>query len=231
MSRKYAMYFLLCIAFILIFLKVLYLYLAPINHFEINNSLQCFDKPLLERKRRHHCDSVIREKEISSQIKVTQHPGIFWTAFWEPTFSCAVEEKVGVKSARGWYDGAKWVCDVHSISPSECLVYSFESLGNYQFERGLRERIGGCTVHVFDPFTLGSPPSDTSIHVHPWGLAPHSYNHRIEGSNQYITMKSLADIISSLGHTNRHIDILKVDIEVCAVTPTIDMKYDQFIGL
>jgi hypothetical protein len=77
-----------------------------------------------------------------------------------------------------------------------------------------------CEIHIFDPFNSGGyayvpPPHITKIFVHDWGLASYDYQtSKLQGyDNKEVTMKSLITIIKELGHENRPIDILKVDID------------------
>lgn len=166
----------------------------------------------LEMKIHHHCSALKKDLFID-----TKHKGIsknswsqWWQSHWEPTWSCSLEERVQFKhedSKESSGDGGKWVCDVPLIT-KECLVYSIGSSGDYAFELGIREKLG-CEIHVFDPINLGYPPNETETNIfsHPWGLAIEDAiitNH---------TMKSLLTMITDLNHSNRTINILKIDIE------------------
>jgi len=126
---------------------------------------------------------------------------------WEPTFTCLHERRVG-----RWGDGGKWICDPHRISAEtedSCLVYSIGSNNKFHFEEGvLRDVSQGCEIHTFDP-TIGDHPSrlptNGNVQFHPWGLS------NINNGSY----KTLPEIVKSLGHTNRQIDILKIDCEGC----------------
>jgi Methyltransferase domain len=98
-----------------------------------------------------------------------------------------------------------------------CLVYSIGSQGNYVFEDGLVDLVGvgTCEIHVFDVFADYTRPNDApnrGIHFHHVGLGS-SYSDlgRKEGST-YLTLQ---EVMHSLGHLNRTIDIFKIDCEHC----------------
>lgn len=165
-------------------------------------------------KIRHHCSSLKKELNIETKHKALSRNSWshWWQNHWEPTWSCPLEERVqykGEDSKETSGDGGKWVCDVPYISKDKnCLVYSIGSSGDYAFELGIRELLG-CEIHVFDPINLGYPPNETvtNIYAHDWGLALEDAiitNH---------TMKSLLTMITDLGHLNKTINILKIDIE------------------
>lgn len=118
--------------------------------------------------------------------------------------------------ARTSGDGGKWVCDVPLIQKGSgsCLVYSFGSHGDYSFEVGVSNALQ-CEIHTFDPFTLGTKPSNENIHTHPWGLSLYdSITPRLKWWNDEAkSMRSLSSIKVALGHSNRDIDLLKVDVD------------------
>eukprot|EP01041_Mallomonas_annulata_P009412 gene9412-19529_t len=169
----------------------------------------------------NRCSSLSKELAIISNNKIVGHAfGKWWQNYWEPTWSCPLEERLMIVpssdvniTAGG--DGGKWVCDPPYIRKN-CLVYSFGSNGDYSFELGVHASIG-CEIHVFDPFTKGSPPDNmtTNIFVHDWGLSSvDTTTPPLEGwGNTTKELKSLSSIIALLGHTGRAIDILKIDID------------------
>lgn len=78
----------------------------------------------------------------------TVSPG-WWYAHNLPVsfHGCFNMERVG-----GLDDGPKWTCDPHRLrTRPSCLIYSVGSAGQYQWERGLVERLGThCEIHVFE---------------------------------------------------------------------------------
>jgi hypothetical protein len=128
---------------------------------------------------------------------------------------------VGGNNGHG--DGPKWVCNPHRIGLREpprakdCLIYSIGSNGEYDFEEGLLQELGltskvSCEIHVFD-FGGYERPEDAAknIHYHQWGLQGVGAS----ASKGKREMKSFPDILKTLGHENRTIDILKIDCEGC----------------
>lgn len=107
---------------------------------------------------------------------------------------------------------------------------SFGSNGEFSFEYGLDDRLqGSCEIHTFDPFVLesGVAPNTSSnlftqaelqrrrIFVHPLGLG--AYDHDTpplaKWNNRVAKLRSLPSLAKALNHTNRLIDVLKVDID------------------
>ena len=144
-------------------------------------------------------------------------PHAWYLNNFEPTFTCQHESRIG-----GLGDGGKWVCDPHRIPKDKCLIWSIGSANIFNFENAVYKEISKtCEIHTFDP-SVGAKPSNLPNYVkfHPWGLGSKS-----ETSSKGWTMKSMADILSILGHQNRTIDILKIDCEGCEWT-----TYEQFNG-
>jgi hypothetical protein len=129
---------------------------------------------------------------------------------------------VGQNNGHG--DGPKWICNPHRIRETrpDCLIYSIGSNGQYDFEEGLLQELsisGGrgegaspsCEIHVFD-FGGYQRPNDAArnIHYHQWGLEGSKEKSKIKRE-----MMSFPDIVKTLGHEKRTIDILKIDCEGC----------------
>jgi len=131
----------------------------------------------------------------------------FYQSRWEPTFHCALAERLGPTG-----DGGKWVCDPGSIGP-DCLVYSLGSNNDFRFEVAVHERLPHCEIHTFD-HTIDAEPSNKPpyVHFHHWGLAT---TH--EQSAQKPKMFTLKQLAAKLGHSDRMIEIMKVDIESAEV--------------
>ena len=136
-----------------------------------------------------------------------QKPHVWYQNNFQPTFTCQHERRIG-----GLGDGPKWVCDPHRILKDKCLVYSIGSNNDFSFEESvLREVSQECEIHTFDP-TVGTNPSNKppSVHFHPWGIGS-----KTERNKNGWEMKTVQDIVKLLGHTNRVIDIFKIDCEGC----------------
>jgi hypothetical protein len=152
----------------------------------------------------------------------------------DPLVTCPHSRRVGGKG-----DGPKWVCDPHRLAslsntgstgyhhaPSRCLIYSIGSKGNYRFEDGIVDIIKEtlnttkndvCEIHVFDPNSIYARPNDVennNIHYHSWGIvSSYDLSMNIEFGN--FDFKSFQETQSLLGHTNRTINIFKIDCEGC----------------
>jgi hypothetical protein len=167
-------------------------------------------------------------------------------------FHCPMSRRVPSTSQA---DGPKWVCDPHRLinnnnnnnnidnnnnntnnadnnidkkSSKSCLIYSFGSNGKSEFEQGIKDVTqNSCEIHTFDMNTYNRRNGYFNESLkgistfHSWGLGTEkqaSYN-----PNTYKTLKQTMDI---LGHTNRVIDIFKIDCEWCEWT-----TYTQWINL
>lgn len=151
------------------------------------------------------------------------------TALWlmlnvDPIFTCPHLRRVG---GRG--DGPKWTCDPHRLlNQPDCLIYSVGSKGVYVFEDGLIKMMGDkkkhCEIHVFDPdprYSRHGDPEQKNIHYHAWGLkGAHDLVDPSKKNKQFanMTFLSIFDIMTRLGHTDRTVDVFKIDCEGCEVT-------------
>ena len=166
-------------------------------------------------------------------------PKIALFDLWEPEAVCIVEERSGGDERfDAFSDGPKFVCGVDYLrelysttdkqqtdtqqqqqqqqrrrQPTEpCLVYSVGSNNDVAFEKAIKRDIG-CEIHTFDP-TLTKPfVGDAYSTFHPWGLGEEGASDR-RGFKEY----SFDHIARELGHTNRTINILKIDCDGCEYT-------------
>ena len=160
----------------------------------------------------------LSEQAMQSMVenRVTS-PNQFWYAI-EPTWSCVNERRIGTHG-----DGGKYICDIISLQSPEkepCIIYSFGSAGQDDFERALAE-ITDCQIHIFDP--TPHIKQDMELRVQSYGAKFYSIG--LGGSSHEINLKgeweavhrdnlkvmSLPELMDKLNHTK--IDILKVDIE------------------
>ncbi|CAF1389696.1 unnamed protein product [Rotaria sordida] len=123
---------------------------------------------------------------------------IYFVSNWEPNFHCSHAQRIGAMG-----DGGKWVCDPYRLKlRPDCLVYSVGSRGDFSFEIQMKKIIPHCEIHTFDRRLYSCPTSMCNFHqmIFGNGIEPN-------GSRSWLT------IVQELNHTNRLIDILKIDIE------------------
>jgi hypothetical protein len=127
-----------------------------------------------------------------------------------PTLSCPLRSRIGEVA-----DGGKWVCGLDSIARQArvqgCLVYSLGSNNQFGFEAELLARTNfDCEVHVFDHTvtTWKVPPEASRVHTH--GLAVVSEATAATRGKPYMAYNKIR---AMLGHANRVLTILKLDIE------------------
>ncbi|KAF0298834.1 Methyltransferase-like protein 24 [Amphibalanus amphitrite] len=108
-------------------------------------------------------------------------------------------------------DGQKYVCldpEFTLHTSRRCLVYSFGIATDWTFDWDM-ERFG-CTVHAFDPsIDLASGSMNGTISFLRYGLG--ATDHRDEHGWQIRTLDTFVDF---LGHRERVIHYLKMDVEV-----------------
>ncbi|CAF2922543.1 unnamed protein product [Rotaria sp. Silwood2] len=129
---------------------------------------------------------------------ITRPDTFYFLTNWEPNFHCSHARRVG---ARG--DGGKWVCDPYRLkSRHDCLIYSIGSSGDFSFEIEMKKIIPHCEIHAFDQNSYVCPMNTCKFHQVTFGdgIQPN-------GSKNWPT------VVGALNHTNRLIDILKIDIE------------------
>ena len=120
--------------------------------------------------------------------------------------ACRNPQEVSGNYDFSFLDGVKTVC-LDTIDPNNCLIYSFGIGDDWSFDDEMHT--AGCEVYSFDP-SINRPAFRRNQHhwFHPWGLLTDTAS-----TSGGWTLLSLADIKKLLGHENRHIDILKMDIE------------------
>lgn len=111
--------------------------------------------------------------------------------------NCTSTRRVG-----GAGDGGKWLC-IPPIAPRRCLVYSLGSSNSFAFELDVVRRLG-CEVHTFD-CTMRAAPSNL-----PRGVEFHDWCAGGADRGRYHTLRSMR---KKLGHADRPLDVLKMDIE------------------
>ena len=141
----------------------------------------------------------IRRKELfvlqHQRNRFLNTPSMFFQDNYEPTFSCRFEQRLGLNG-----DGGKWICDVYRIKQaSSCLVYSLGSNGEFSFENQTKEDLPHCEIHTFDMKAFNCTDVCT---FHPMKIG--------DGKDG---TKTLPMIMKELNHSDRFIDILKIDVE------------------
>jgi hypothetical protein len=140
----------------------------------------------------------------------------FWNAQnFQEEFHCAYAQRL---PTAGGGDGPKWVCDPHRFrNKKDCLVYSIGSNGKAEFERGVKDDIGDhCEIHTFDfnNYNRRNGHFDKALEglatFHHWGLGTED-----QARNRPQMFKTLSQTMQELGHTNRTIDLFKIDCECC----------------
>jgi len=148
------------------------------------------------------------------------------TTYWNsvnmiPNFDCPYVEQVGTNQK----GESKYVCNPERVyydgKPGGCLIYSIGSAGDFRFEDAMYEMHGGkCEIHVFDPakaFEREGDVENKNIHYHAWGFLS-SYDDSASvvwpkgRGGEFITFH---ESLRVLGHSNRTIDIFKIDCEGC----------------
>eukprot|EP00980_Cylindrotheca_fusiformis_P001181 scaffold323_cov93-Cylindrotheca_fusiformis.AAC.3 len=136
----------------------------------------------------------------------------------EPEAVCFDEERFGsIERFDAFSDGPKFVCGVDAIAaksktPEGCLVYSVGSNNQIDFEVAVTNYMG-CETHTFDP-TLAKPfIGGKYATFHPWGIGKDGDMNKARGKKW--ASKGIETIMKKLGHTNRTLDILKIDCEGC----------------
>lgn len=166
---------------------------------------------------------------------------------YEPEANCFSEERFGSNSTEryeAYGDGPKFVCGVDVIAKKkDCLVYSVGSNNDIRFEKAVHTHTNytefdahdvvldtspACEIHTFDP-TLDTPfVGDEYATFHPWGLGTDGGREgaAMNGRKNHGERMSFQTIIEKLGHTNRTIDILKIDCQGCeyaSMPPLFDL--------
>jgi len=155
------------------------------------------------RKHVHFHQMCAQAAAMRHQPDYTKNTQDFYQAYYEPSFNCEFEQRIGK-----YYDGGKWVCDPQKIfsqtqDGKPCLVYSIGSAGDYSFEQAVTASISAkCEIHTIDmnpwsSYTQTPPPSNVHYHIYKIGKT------------------SVAEVMSNLGHSNTSIDIFKIDCEGC----------------
>ncbi|KAK3084443.1 hypothetical protein FSP39_013601 [Pinctada imbricata] len=108
-------------------------------------------------------------------------------------------------------DGGWDVChDILFRPRSPCLVYSFGINYDFSFDEDVTNTYG-CEVHAFDPSMNLTEFKRSHLKFYKIGIG--EANKEITFQGTIWKLNTLKTILEMLNHTNRRIDILKMDIE------------------
>jgi len=120
---------------------------------------------------------------------------------FEPSWNCETRERLPLKPG----EGAKYVCGLSALR-NRSLIYSFGSAGDVLFEVAMKKRLPAGEIFTFDPF-LKLDARQKMQRLEQEGLL--TFIPRALG----VGPASLGSLARSLRHSQRKIDVLKVDIE------------------
>jgi len=154
---------------------------------------------------------------------------------WSNSSSCKLANDFGgamLKNPSG-FDGQKAVCLLPASvapPPGSCIVYSIGINNEWSFDDAMENF--GCTIYAFDPSMSDAEDQfdrSSSIHFRKIGLAALDQN---ETDDQEWKSLTLGSIRRLLGHQDRVIDYLKIDIEFgeWTVLPQI-MKSGELVNV
>ncbi|XP_013418144.1 methyltransferase-like protein 24 [Lingula anatina] len=122
-------------------------------------------------------------------------------------FDCRHRIRAGTEETG---DGGWEVCldPPYNMKPGKCLVYSFGISYKWSFDDYMDQE-KKCEVHAFDP-SIGQDDFNRSanIHFHNLGLGGKNWTNAKKWK-----MYTLGSIVRLLGHKDRTLDYLKIDIE------------------
>jgi hypothetical protein len=150
--------------------------------------LEYSDKQWLRMRAVHRAQS-LRQRGLQSQVGKT-----FFQYNWEPTLSCAFEQRIGMVG-----DGGKWVCDAYRIAEAEmCNVVSIGSNNDWSFEQAVHK------IFTFD-HTINPRNVPAYVTFHKIGLGPSDNG----------TLLTVGSALRKIGLENKTVDIFKIDCEGC----------------
>jgi len=154
-----------------------------------------------------------------------QLASIYFIENYFPFFTCSITRRFSDRVRE--ICGPKRIIQVATEQKRKCLVYSFDYQNFYQWEVDLNTLVNReCEIHIFHP--LQKPMEqfkDLNIHVHPWflsGTRDALQSSSAEDSDRLLDKvltdgqsKSLLETMTKLGHSDRILDVLRVDCAGC----------------
>ncbi|CAL1274827.1 unnamed protein product [Larinioides sclopetarius] len=130
-----------------------------------------------------------------------------------PQAHCLTMEVLGGKRGRNKkFDGDKAICLEPGPGLSEdCIVYSFGIANEWSFDESIHEMFG-CKVFSFDP-SMGMEDHRHGDGIMFFNMGIGEFDGKITVTGQTWNMRTFDSILKQLGHWNRTIDVLKLDIE------------------
>jgi hypothetical protein len=153
------------------------------------------------RLRKFHAARMLRQHGNKSK------EGHIYQSNWEPTFSCAFEDRIGKIGV-----GGKWVCDAYRIAESKvCNVVSVGRNDDWSFEKAMHKLNPRCKIFTFDHTTDGRGcPSFVSFFKIGLGVQDADVDSRGRGP-----IMSLSKMLKVAGLRNSTVDVFKIDCEGC----------------
>jgi hypothetical protein len=134
---------------------------------------------------------------FQDKMRMMKFSKIFFKSNWEPSFYCSHKIRIGKMG-----DGGKWVCDPFKLrEKNDCLVYSAGSNGDFSFETELKKLLPKCSIFTLDKDAFPCPKELCIFHQ------------AFLGNGSSTNSKNWITITQELKHTNRIVDIFKIDIE------------------
>ncbi|XP_070196002.1 uncharacterized protein [Littorina saxatilis] len=125
-------------------------------------------------------------------------------------------------------DGGYKVCDDRQFRPRRpCLVYSFGIRNDFSFDDAVAS-VYGCNVSSFDPsMDANNHRHSSMVTYYKLGLGGkggqlEEKGEQLKAENHW-TVKSMSDIKKMLGHQDRILDVVKIDIETSEWPALADM--------
>ncbi|CAF1054305.1 unnamed protein product [Rotaria sordida] len=169
------------------FSNIINIYDCKLSHIESDDFFCEIDNDWYRRKKLFYLQHN-RNRYLNSTY-------MFFQDNYEPTFSCQFEQRLGING-----DGGKWICDVYRLKQlKSCLIYSLGSNGEFSFENEIKHYLPNCDIHTFDMKEFNCTDMCTF--------------HKVNIGSGFDGTKTLRMIMSELNHSQRHIDILKIDVE------------------
>jgi hypothetical protein len=144
--------------------------------------------------------AVHRAQSLRQRGRQSQEGKEYFQYNWEPTLSCAFEQRIGAMG-----DGGKWVCDAYRIAEAEmCNVVSIGSNNDWSFEKAVHKLNPRCKIFTLDHTII---PRDVPAYVtfHKIGL----------GSSDNGPLLTVGSALRKIGLENKTVDIFKIDCEGC----------------
>jgi Methyltransferase domain len=144
--------------------------------------------------------TVHRAQSLRQRGRESRKGSEFFQYNWEPTLSCASEQRIGLMG-----DGGKWICDAYRIAEQvECNVISIGSANDWSFEEAVHQLNPRCKIFTFD-HTITPINQPAFVNFHNIGI----------GTSDSGPILTLASALRKIGLEDKTVDIFKIDCEGC----------------